>query len=112
MRIEIDEQFASSKIVCIGRNYAAHAAELGNEIPAEPLLFLKAASAIIASGEDIVIPPHSSQVEHEGELAVIIGRTCKELTDADDPFAHVRGYTCLNDVTARDLQRKDGQFTR
>ena len=112
MRIEIDEQFAPSKIVCIGRNYAAHAAELGNEIPAEPLLFLKAPSAIIASGEDIAIPPHSSQVDHEGELAVIIGRTCKELTDADDPFAHVRGYTCLNDVTARDLQRKDGQFTR
>lgn len=103
---------APSKIVCVGRNYAEHAAELGNEVPSEPLLFLKAPSAIITEGEAIVIPSQSAQVEHEGELAVIIGRECKNLSDADDPLEYVFGYTCLNDVTARDLQKKDVQFTR
>ena len=112
MKIELEANFSPSKIVCVGRNYAEHAAELGNEVPTEPLLFLKAPSALIRNGENIVIPPQSQQVEHEGELAVIIGRRCKNLTKADDPFAYVRGYTCLNDVTARDLQRKDGQFAR
>ena len=101
-----------SKIVCVGRNYSAHAAELGNEVPKEPLLFLKAPSAIITDEESIMIPRQSKQVEHEGELAVIIVKTCKNLTDEDDPFEYVFGYTCLNDVTARDLQRKDVQFTR
>ncbi len=101
-----------SKIVCVGRNYSEHAKELGNEVPSEPLLFLKAPSALIGNNEAIVIPPQSEQVEHEGELAVIIGRTCKDLSDDDDPFEYVLGYTCLNDVTARDLQRKDVQFTR
>ena len=112
MKIDIDENFSPSKIVCIGRNYAEHAAELGNEVPKEPLLFLKAPSAVIRDGESIVIPPQSQQVEHEGELAIIIGRTCKNLSDSDDPLEYIRGYSCLNDVTARDLQRKDGQFTR
>lgn len=101
-----------SKIVCIGRNYAGHAKELGNDVPAEPLLFLKAPSSLIGDGDAIMIPPQSDQVEHEGELAVVIGRTCKGLTEDDDPFDFVAGYTCLNDVTARDLQRKDVQFTR
>jgi 2-keto-4-pentenoate hydratase/2-oxohepta-3-ene-1,7-dioic acid hydratase in catechol pathway len=101
-----------SKIVCVGRNYAEHAAELGNEVPKEPLLFLKAPSSIITEGETIVIPNLSAQVEHEGELAVIIGRTCKNLSDDENPFEYVFGYACLNDVTARDLQRKDVQFTR
>ena len=101
-----------TKIVCVGRNYAAHAAELGNEIPSEPLLFLKAPSALITHGQPIKLPPQSKQVEHEGELAVVIGRECRKLTETDDPFSYVFGYTCLNDVTARDLQRKDGQFTR
>jgi 2-keto-4-pentenoate hydratase/2-oxohepta-3-ene-1,7-dioic acid hydratase in catechol pathway len=101
-----------SKIVCVGRNYAEHAKELGNQVPSEPLLFLKAPSALISDGERIVIPPQSVQVEHEGELAVIIGRTCSRLTDSDDPFEYVHGYTCLNDVTARDLQKRDVQFTR
>jgi 2-keto-4-pentenoate hydratase/2-oxohepta-3-ene-1,7-dioic acid hydratase in catechol pathway len=101
-----------SKIVCVGRNYSEHAAELGNEVPAEPLLFLKAPSAIISDGEPIVLPGQSGQVEHEGELGVVIRKTCKNLTDADDPFDSVLGYVCLNDVTARDLQRKDVQFTR
>lgn len=101
-----------SKIVCVGRNYAEHAAELGNEIPKEPLLFLKPPSSLITAGEAIVIPPQSSRVEHEGELAVVIGRDCKNLSEADNPFDYVFGYTCLNDVTARDLQRRDVQFTR
>lgn len=112
MKVPIEWPFHPSKIVCVGRNYAEHAAELGNEIPKEPLLFLKAPSALIADGDMIVIPPESAQVEHEGELAIIIGRRCSKLTESDDPFEYVRGYTCLNDVTARDLQRKDGQFTR
>ena len=110
--INIDKDFAPSKIVCVGRNYAEHAAELGNEVPKEPLLFLKAPSAFIHSGEAIVIPHQSQQVEHEGELAVVISKTCKDLTDAGDWCEYVLGFTCLNDVTARDLQRKDVQFTR
>lgn len=102
-----------SKIVCVGRNYAEHAKELGNEAPqAEPLLFLKAPSAIITDGNAILIPEQSRQVEHEGELAVIIGRNCKNLSVEDNPFEYVFGYACLNDVTARDLQRRDGQFAR
>ena len=103
---------APSKIVCVGRNYAEHAAELGNEVPKEPLLFLKAPSALITDGEAIVIPAQSSQVEHEGELAIVIGRACKNLTENDNPFDYIFGYACLNDVTARDLQRRDVQFTR
>jgi 2-keto-4-pentenoate hydratase/2-oxohepta-3-ene-1,7-dioic acid hydratase in catechol pathway len=101
-----------SKIVCVGRNYAAHAAELGNEVPKEPLLFLKAPSAIIGSGAAIKIPKQSEQVEHEGELGVVIGKSCKNLSEKDNPMDYVLGYICLNDVTARDLQRKDVQFTR
>ncbi|MDQ3129193.1 MAG: fumarylacetoacetate hydrolase family protein [Acidobacteriota bacterium] len=101
-----------SKIVCVGRNYAEHAAELGNEVPKEPLLFLKAPSALILDGESIVIPPQSDQVEHEGELAVVIGRKCGNLSDSDNPDEFIFGYTILNDVTARDLQRRDIQFTR
>lgn len=101
-----------SKVVCVGRNYAEHAKELGNEVPKEPLLFLKATSSVIGDGDDIIIPPQSEQVEHEGELAIVIGRTCKNLADKEDPLEYVFGYSCLNDVTARDLQRKDVQFTR
>lgn len=101
-----------SKIVCVGRNYADHAAELGNEVPKEPLLFLKPPSAVIGNGDNIILPPQSSQVEHEGELGVVIGRECKSLSEDDDPLEYVFGYICLNDVTARDLQRQDVQFTR
>lgn len=100
------------KIVCVGRNYAEHARELGNEVPAEPLLFLKAPSSLIADRETVLIPPQSERVEHEGELAVVIGRAAKNLGESDDPLDYVFGYCCLNDVTARDLQRKDVQFTR
>jgi 2-keto-4-pentenoate hydratase/2-oxohepta-3-ene-1,7-dioic acid hydratase in catechol pathway len=101
-----------SKIVCVGRNYVEHAAELGNKMPDEPLLFLKAPSAIIASGESIELPRDSKQVEHEGELGVVIGRRARNLTSSEYPLTYVLGYTCLNDVTARDLQRKDVQFAR
>ena len=112
MKIDIASYLKPSKIVCVGRNYAEHAAELGNEVPKEPLLFLKAPSAVIANGGDIVLPPQSSQVEHEGELGVIIGKECKNLSDNDDLSEFILGYSCLNDVTARDLQKKDGQFAR
>jgi 2-keto-4-pentenoate hydratase/2-oxohepta-3-ene-1,7-dioic acid hydratase in catechol pathway len=101
-----------SKIVCVGRNYAEHAAELGNTVPKEPLLFLKAPSSLITEGDVIVIPKQSNQVEHEGELAIVVKRNCKNLSENDNPFDYIFGYTCLNDVTARDLQRKDIQFTR
>ncbi|HJP93761.1 MAG TPA: fumarylacetoacetate hydrolase family protein [Pyrinomonadaceae bacterium] len=101
-----------SKIVCVGRNYREHAAELGNKMPDEPLLFLKAPSAVIASGEQIELPSASQQVEHEGELGVVIGRLAHKLSNDEDPLSYVFGYTCVNDVTARDLQRKDVQFTR
>ncbi len=103
---------APSKIVCVGRNYSEHAAELGNAMPEEPLLFLKAPSAIIAGGDAIELPPASERVEHEGELAVVIGRRARRIGDGEDPLSYVFGYTCLNDVTARDLQRRDVQFTR
>jgi 2-keto-4-pentenoate hydratase/2-oxohepta-3-ene-1,7-dioic acid hydratase in catechol pathway len=99
------------KIVCVGRNYVEHAAELGNVVPVRPLLFLKPPSAVIGDGEPIVLPPDSRRVEHEGEIGVVIGarlRSCSE-TDASSAVA---GITCVNDVTARDLQKTDGQWTR
>jgi 2-keto-4-pentenoate hydratase/2-oxohepta-3-ene-1,7-dioic acid hydratase in catechol pathway len=101
-----------SKIVCIGRNYAAHAAEMGNEVPKEPMMFLKPPSSIIGPEEAIVLTKYSQRVEHEGELALVIGRRCSHLRDTDDALSFVMGYTCLNDVTARDLQKSDVQFTR
>jgi 2-keto-4-pentenoate hydratase/2-oxohepta-3-ene-1,7-dioic acid hydratase in catechol pathway len=100
-----------SKVVAVGRNYAEHAAELGNEVPAEPLLFLKPNTSVIGPGEAIVHPRQSSDVQYEGELAVVIGRVAKDIPA--DRFADVVfGYTVANDVTARDLQRADVQFTR
>ncbi|HEU4834771.1 MAG TPA: fumarylacetoacetate hydrolase family protein [Pyrinomonadaceae bacterium] len=110
--MRLQDPFVPSKIVCVGRNYREHAAELGNKMPDEPLLFLKAPSAIIASGDDIVLPGASQQVEHEGELGVVIGRIAHNIPGNEDPLSYVLGYTCVNDVTARDLQRKDVQFTR
>src|SRR6184192_280188 len=101
-----------SKIVCIGRNYAAHAAEMGNEVPKEPLMFLKPPSSIIGPEEAIVLPKYSQRVEHEGELALVIGSRCSQLRDPEDALSYLLGYTCLNDVTARDLQKSDVQFTR
>jgi 2-keto-4-pentenoate hydratase/2-oxohepta-3-ene-1,7-dioic acid hydratase in catechol pathway len=100
------------KIVCIGRNYAAHAAELGNDVPKEPLMFLKPPSSVAGPEDSIVLTRYSQQVEHECELAVVMGKRCSKLVEADDPLEYVLGYTCVNDVTARDLQKKDVQFTR
>ena len=110
--MKLQEPIRPSKIVCVGRNYREHAAELGNKMPEEPLLFLKAPSAIISSGDEIVLPGASQQVEHEGELGVVIGRVARNIATNEDPLSYVLGYTCVNDVTARDLQRKDVQFTR
>jgi 2-keto-4-pentenoate hydratase/2-oxohepta-3-ene-1,7-dioic acid hydratase in catechol pathway len=101
-----------SKIVCVGRNYSDHAKELGNEVPTEPLLFLKPPSSIIASGRKIVRPRLSQNVHFEGELSVVIKKPCRNPADSEDMRPYVFGYTCANDVTARDLQKKDGQFTR
>jgi 2-keto-4-pentenoate hydratase/2-oxohepta-3-ene-1,7-dioic acid hydratase in catechol pathway len=101
-----------SKIVCIGRNYRDHAAELGNEVPKEPLLFLKPPSSLLAPGGNIEIPPQSSRVDFEGELAIVIGRRASRLAAGEDVRPYIRGYTVVNDVTARDLQRADGQWTR
>lgn len=100
-----------SKIVCVGRNYREHAKELGNEVPSEPLIFLKPPSSLLASGESIVYPKLSHRVDYEGELGVIIGRKARKVPAAD-AGNYIFGYTCVNDVTARDLQRKDGQWTR
>lgn len=99
------------KIVCVGRNYAEHAAELGNEVPSEPLIFLKPPSTIIGPDEAVVYPAISERVDHEGELALVIGQRCRHLSE-EEAMEAVFGYTVANDVTARDLQRKDGQWTR
>ncbi len=100
-----------SKIVAVGRNYEDHAAEMGNPLPAEPMLFLKAPTAVIGPREAIIYPAVSSRVDYEGELAVVIRKTAHGLSEAADAADYILGYTCLNDVTARDLQEKD-QFTR
>jgi 2-keto-4-pentenoate hydratase/2-oxohepta-3-ene-1,7-dioic acid hydratase in catechol pathway len=100
-----------SKIVAIGRNYAEHARELGNEVPPEPLFFLKAPSAMIGPNAPIVLPPESQRVEHEGEIAVVLRHRLRRAS-AEEARGAVLGVTCANDVTARDLQKKDVQFTR
>jgi 2-keto-4-pentenoate hydratase/2-oxohepta-3-ene-1,7-dioic acid hydratase in catechol pathway len=99
------------KIVCVGRNYVDHAKELGNEVPRQPLLFLKPPSSVIVGGEPIVIPPASQRVEFEGEIGVVIGRRLRHARESD-ALGAVRGIVALNDVTARDLQKSDGQWTR
>ncbi len=101
-----------SKIVCIGRNYGAHAAELGNDVPKEPLLFLKAPSSLLAPGATILLPTQSQRVDFEGELAVVIGKRASKIGPAEDVRPYIRGYTIVNDVTARDLQKSDGQWSR
>jgi len=101
-----------SKIVCVGRNYREHAAELGNEVPQEPLLFFKPPSALLPPGGTILRPKVSERTDHEGELGVVIARRCHLLTESDDVRPYILGYTCINDFTARDLQNKDGQWTR
>ena len=111
--VKLLEPARPSKIVCVGRNYSEHAKELGNEVPSEPLIFLKPPSSIIAPGEKIVRPRQlSERVDFEGELTVVIGKPCRGLRPGDDVRPFILGYTCANDVTARDLQKKDGQWTR
>ena len=100
-----------SKVVGIGRNYAAHAAEMGNDLPAEPLMFLKPNTSVVGPGDPIFYPPQTEDLHFEGELAVVIGRICRDVP-AEQATDVIHGYTIGNDVTARDLQRSDGQFTR
>lgn len=99
------------KIVCIGRNYREHAKELGNEVPAEPLFFLKPSTSVIEDGDAIVLPPQSERVEFEGEIGIVIGARLSKANEEQAASA-IRGVVALNDVTARDLQRKDSQWTR
>src|SRR5580704_16226050 len=101
-----------SKIVCVGRNYREHAAELGSDVPTEPLLFFKPNSALLAPGGVVKRPKISERVDHEGELCVVIGRKCHLLADSEDVRPYILGYTCLNDVTMRDIQRKENQWAR
>tara|TARA_B100001750_G_scaffold230268_1_gene226537 strand:+ start:379 stop:1125 length:747 start_codon:yes stop_codon:yes gene_type:complete len=103
---------APSKVLCIGRNYAAHAAELGNEVPTTPLIFLKPPSAIIGPGQPIELPPASERVEHEAELGVVLGAAVPRDATPDEAAAAIFGFTCVNDVTARDIQRAENKFTR
>jgi 2-keto-4-pentenoate hydratase/2-oxohepta-3-ene-1,7-dioic acid hydratase in catechol pathway len=105
------QQQRPGKIIGVGRNYVEHAAELGNSVPKQPLLFLKPPSAAIGDGDAIVLPPESIQVEYEGEIGVVMGRALRRATEADARGA-IAGITCVNDVTARDLQRSDEQWTR
>ncbi|GIL36070.1 fumarylacetoacetate hydrolase family protein [Phycicoccus jejuensis] len=100
-----------SKVIGIGKNYADHAAEMGTDVPEEPLMFLVPNTAVVGPGDPVVLPPQSTEVHYEGELAVVIGRMCKDL-EPEDALSVVFGYTCANDVTARDLQRSDGQWAR
>ncbi|MHB0866659.1 MAG: fumarylacetoacetate hydrolase family protein [Thermoleophilia bacterium] len=99
------------KIIAVGLNYRSHAAELGMPVPDEPVLFMKSPSAVIGPGETIILPPQSQRVDYEAELAIVIGRTVRGISVTEAPAA-VLGYTCANDVTARDLQERDGQWTR
>lgn len=99
------------KIVCVGRNYVEHAAEMGNEVPEIPLLFLKPPSAVIPDGGEIVLPPDSQQVEYEAEIGAVVGKYLSRVGEAE-ALEGLRGITCVNDVTARDLQKKDSQWTR
>jgi 2-keto-4-pentenoate hydratase/2-oxohepta-3-ene-1,7-dioic acid hydratase in catechol pathway len=100
-----------SKVVCVGRNYAAHAAEFGGEVPEEPLIFLKPSTSVTGPGDPIPLPPISHRVDYEGELAVVMGRIARHVR-SEDAGRFILGYTCGNDVTLRDLQKKDGQWAR
>jgi len=100
-----------SKVVCVGKNYADHAKEMGGEVPAEPVIFIKPNTTVIGEGDYIVLPPQSVNVHHEAELAIVIGALAKNV-EVDRADEVIFGYTCANDVTARDLQNSDGQWTR
>jgi len=107
----VTDALAPSKILCVGRNYAAHASELGGEVPPEPLVFMKPPSSLIRSGEPILRPGDVGRVDFEGAIGVIIGRRARNISE-EEAWAHVSGVCAVNDVTARDLQRKDSQWTR
>ena len=109
--VELLAPCCPSKIVCVGLNYVEHAKELKMKLPEEPILFLKPPSAVIGPGTEIIVPKSSERVDYEGELGVVIGKRCKAIA-ADEAQKYILGYTCFNDVTARDLQQKDGQWTR
>jgi 2-keto-4-pentenoate hydratase/2-oxohepta-3-ene-1,7-dioic acid hydratase in catechol pathway len=116
-RIPLPEAFLlppvqPTKIICVGRNYREHAAELGHDIPTEPLLFFKPPSSLLPSGGTIVRPKVSERTDYEGELGVVISQRCHQLADTDDVRPYILGYTCINDFTARDLQKKDSQWVR
>jgi 2-keto-4-pentenoate hydratase/2-oxohepta-3-ene-1,7-dioic acid hydratase in catechol pathway len=100
-----------TKIICVGRNYVDHAKELGNDVPNAPLIFMKPPSSVVGSGEAIVLPHASRRVEHEGEIGVVIGRAARHVPE-HEARTYVRGIVAVNDVTARDLQKTDGQWTR
>jgi len=112
--VSLLEPVRPSKIICVGRNYADHAKELGNEVPAEPLIFLKPPTSLIGPDQTIVLPPEtlSQRIEYEAELTIVIGRTCRNVGPDEDVRPYIFGYTCANDVTARDLQKKDEQWWR
>ncbi len=103
--------FSPTKIVCVGRNYVKHAAELGHDVPVEPLIFLKPPSALLDAGEAIILPRGAGRVDFEGEIGVVIGKRAWKVPEGD-AWSYVEGLVPLNDVTARDLQKKDGQWTR
>ena len=111
-RVKLLAPCEPTKIVCIGRNYREHAAELGNPLPKEPLIFLKPPSAVIGPEDAIVYPAASKHVDYEGEVALVVGKRCRRLKPDENPLDYVFGYTCVNDVTARELQVKDIQYTR
>ena len=99
------------KIVCVGRNYADHAAELGSDVPSEPLIFMKPPSAVISAGDAVEVPPDVGRVDYEGEIGLIVRRRCRRVSEGE-AWSHVGGVVAVNDVTARDLQRRDSQWTR
>lgn len=110
-QVKLHSPVEPGKIIAVGRNYAEHAKERGVDVPEIPLIFLKPPSTVIGMGDSIILPPQSQQVDHEAELAVIIGKTGRWIP-AEEALSHVVGYTIANDVTARDLQKRDGQWTR
>lgn len=110
-QVELLSPVLPSKVICVGRNYADHAAEMGNEVPDEPKLFIKPSTSVIGPGGNIVYPEDSTNVHHEAELAIVMGGIARHVK-AEDADSVILGYTVANDVTARDLQRKDGQWTR
>ena len=103
--------YRPGKIVCVGRNYRDHAKELGNEVPKEPLIFLKPPSSVVREGENIILPGASRQVEYEGEIGIVVGRKMSGVSE-DEASRAIRSVIAVNDVTARDLQKSDGQWTR